>query len=141
MRREFMVRTTSKKAEAAYQAALARINELMDVESESMVELELLAALVELHEKKHYPIVSPDLAEAIRFRLEQSGVRPGRIPRLITIELDDAESFLPDNYWIVEIDADNIETSLDYVFQEIYKPAWIKTAVKQVQDAEWDGYI
>lgn len=36
--------------------------------------LDVLSTLVEAHERKHFPIDSPDPIEAIRFRLEQQGL-------------------------------------------------------------------
>jgi HTH-type transcriptional regulator/antitoxin HigA len=36
--------------------------------------LELLAALVEDYEEKHFPIPAPDPIEAIKFRMEQEGM-------------------------------------------------------------------
>ena len=38
--------------------------------------LDVLVTLVEAWEKKHYPIALPDPVEAIKFRMEQSGLGP-----------------------------------------------------------------
>ena len=64
------------KNEKDYDAALSRIEQLMDAESGTpeMDELELLTALVEMYEDKHYPIVPPDPINAIKFRMEQLGL-------------------------------------------------------------------
>jgi HTH-type transcriptional regulator/antitoxin HigA len=64
------------KTEADYEAALARIEELMDAASNSPEEeeLDLLALLVEKFEEEHYPIDLPDPVEAIQFRMEQEGL-------------------------------------------------------------------
>ncbi len=61
-----------------HEAALARIEALMDARPRTPQgdELELLAALVELYEAEAYPIDEPDPVEAIRFRMEQQGLRP-----------------------------------------------------------------
>src|SRR3989304_4789244 len=66
------------KTEAEYEAALARIEVLMDAEPESLQEeeLELLALLVEKYEAEHYPIELPHPVEAIKFRMEQEGLEP-----------------------------------------------------------------
>ena len=37
-------------------------------------ELELLTALVEMYEDKHYPINPPDPVDAIKFRMDQLGL-------------------------------------------------------------------
>jgi HTH-type transcriptional regulator / antitoxin HigA len=73
-----MVKLKLIKTEADHQAALARIDELMDAEPETpdADELELLAALVEMFEEKHFPIDLPGPIEAIKFRMEQSGLKP-----------------------------------------------------------------
>ncbi len=64
--------------EQTYRATLARVSELVDLdpapESSEGEELEVLGTLVEAYESRHYPIGSPDPIEAIRFRMEQSGI-------------------------------------------------------------------
>jgi len=64
------------KTEAEYEAALARVAELMDAPpgSPDEQELELFALLVEQYEQAHYPIAPPDPVEAILFRMEQEGL-------------------------------------------------------------------
>lgn len=64
------------KNENDYEMALSRIEELMDAEpdTEEMDELELLTALVEMYEARHYPIGLPDPISAIKFRMEQLGL-------------------------------------------------------------------
>jgi HTH-type transcriptional regulator/antitoxin HigA len=66
------------KTEADYEATLQRIYQLMqkDLKKNSKLadELELLSILTEVYEKKHYPVPSPHPIEAIRFRLDQSGI-------------------------------------------------------------------
>ncbi|WP_028316221.1 ImmA/IrrE family metallo-endopeptidase [Desulfatibacillum aliphaticivorans] len=64
------------KTEDDYNQALARIDELMDAKMGSPEgdELELLSALVEMYEEKHYPISLPDPIDAVMFRMEQAGL-------------------------------------------------------------------
>lgn len=64
------------KNESDYEAALDRVNELMDAEPGTPEgdELELLATLVELYEKEVHPIDLPDPIEAIKFRMEQQNL-------------------------------------------------------------------
>jgi len=64
------------KTKAEYEAALSRIEALMDAEpgSPEEEELELLALLVENYEEEHYPLDWPDPVEAIKFRMEQEGL-------------------------------------------------------------------
>ena len=58
--------------EAEYEAALARVAELMDAQpgSPEEQELALFALLVEQYEKEHFPIAPPNPVEAILFRME-----------------------------------------------------------------------
>ena len=61
------------KNEEDYDKALSRIEQLMDAEpgTTEMDELELLTALVEMYEERHFPISQPDPIDAIKFRMEQ----------------------------------------------------------------------
>ena len=64
------------KTVTEHEAALRRIEALMDAEpgSPKEEELELLVLLVEKYESQHYPIELPDPVEAIKFRMEQEGL-------------------------------------------------------------------
>jgi HTH-type transcriptional regulator / antitoxin HigA len=63
------------RTETDYEAALARIEEIFDAEPDTPdgEELEILAALVEVYEKKHFPVELPDPIEAIKIRMEDLG--------------------------------------------------------------------
>lgn len=65
------------KTERDYEKALARINDLMDAVPDTPEgdKLELLVTLVELYEKANHPIDPPDPVEAIKFRMEQGGLK------------------------------------------------------------------
>jgi HTH-type transcriptional regulator/antitoxin HigA len=64
------------RTEKDYEAALARIEEIFDAEPDTPDgdELEILASLVEVYEKKNYPIGMPDPREAIKVRMEDLGL-------------------------------------------------------------------
>ena len=64
------------KTEKEHEAALARVECLMDAApgSREEEELELWSLLVEQYEKEHFPIEYPDPIEAIRFRMDQLGL-------------------------------------------------------------------
>ena len=66
------------KTKAEYEAALARIDKLMDAAPKTPEgdELELLSLLVHDYEEKKLPIDKPDPISAIRFRMEQQGLAP-----------------------------------------------------------------
>ena len=63
--------------EKDYELALKRVESLMDAEfgTEDFDELEVLTTLIENYEAKHYTIDTPDPIEAIKFRMEQEGLR------------------------------------------------------------------
>lgn len=65
------------KTKTDHLAALAKIESLMDAKAGSAIEseLELWSLLVENYEREHHPIDPPDPVEAIRFRMEQQGLR------------------------------------------------------------------
>ncbi|HZR16249.1 MAG TPA: DNA-binding protein [Verrucomicrobiae bacterium] len=66
------------KTKREYEAALARIDKLMDAAPNTPQgdELELLSLLVHDYEEKKFPIAKPDPIAAIRFRMEQQGLAP-----------------------------------------------------------------
>ena len=66
------------RSEADYNAALARIEVLMDAEPNTPEgdELDVLTDLVEHYEEKHVPMGFPSPVAAIEFRLEQAGLAP-----------------------------------------------------------------
>jgi HTH-type transcriptional regulator/antitoxin HigA len=66
------------KTQAQYEATLARIEQIFDARPGTAKgdELELLLLLVETYEDAAYPIDLPDPIAAVRFRMEQAGLRP-----------------------------------------------------------------
>ena len=65
------------KTETDYEAALSRINELMDAAHDSKKgdELDVLSVLVENYETVHHAIESPDPIQAIQFQMEHFGLK------------------------------------------------------------------
>jgi len=67
------------KTDNDYEEALKRIDVLMDLDpiegSVENDELELLVILVEKYEEKHWHIEEPDPIEAIKFRMDQLGLK------------------------------------------------------------------
>jgi HTH-type transcriptional regulator/antitoxin HigA len=65
-------------SEADYQATLKEVSGLMesdpDIGTPAGDRLDVLVTLVQAYEAKHHPITSPDPVEAIKFRMEQSGL-------------------------------------------------------------------
>lgn len=66
------------KTEAEYKTALARIEAIFDARRGTAKgdELELLVLLVETYENEKHPIGPPDPIEALRFRMDQQGLKP-----------------------------------------------------------------
>lgn len=65
------------KTEADYQEALNRLEELFDAQpgTEEGDELEVLSFLIDSYEKANFPIEAPDPIEAVKFRMEQLGIK------------------------------------------------------------------
>lgn len=74
------------QTEQEYEAALAHVDKLMDAVpgSSKEDELELWSLLIEKYEEEHFPIDSPDPIEAIRFRMEQEGLRPADLQQYVS---------------------------------------------------------
>lgn len=64
--------------EADYQAALKAVSAYFDNEPEPGTEdadrFEVLLTLIQAYESRHFPVGLPDPIEAIKFRMEQSGL-------------------------------------------------------------------
>ena len=68
-----MAEITQVRTEAEYDAALARISELLDAEIDSPEgeDLDRITTLVEIYEDEHYPMGEPDPVSMIEFLLDQ----------------------------------------------------------------------
>jgi HTH-type transcriptional regulator / antitoxin HigA len=73
------------KTEPDYKQALARIEELWDAEPNTKKgdELSVLAILAENYENEKYKILAPDPIEAIKFRMDQSGLKKTDLARYL----------------------------------------------------------
>ena len=73
------------RTEEEYQAALACVNSLMDAKpgSAKEEELELWSLLVERYEEQRFPIGLPDPVDAIKFRMEQEGLRQKDLAKVL----------------------------------------------------------
>lgn len=69
---------TPIRSEADYLAALAEVDQLMELDPELGTpagdKLDVLATLIEAFELKHFPVDSADPIEALKFRMEQQGL-------------------------------------------------------------------
>jgi len=73
------------KTEEDYKQALSRLEMIFDAPADSMEgdEAELLTILIEKFEEDHYPIEAPDPIEAIKFRMEQTGMDNSDLAKII----------------------------------------------------------
>src|SRR5262245_33311258 len=73
------------RTEADYRETLAQIDGLIDVEpgTPDADLLEVLSVLVADYEERHHPIPPPDALMAIRFRMEQMGLKPKDLVKYI----------------------------------------------------------
>ncbi len=64
------------RTKADYRAALKEIESLMTakINTPEGDRLDVLTTLVEAYERRHFPMDLPDAVEAIKFRMEQSGL-------------------------------------------------------------------
>ena len=71
--------------EAEYDAALARISELLDAELNTAEgeELDRISTLVEIYEAEHYPIDDPDPSSMIEFLIDQAMVSREHMEALV----------------------------------------------------------
>ncbi len=70
------------RTEADYLHALEQVSSLIDLDpapgTPEGERLDVLGTLVQAYEAKHYPIDPPDPIEAIKFRMDQSGLSKAR---------------------------------------------------------------
>ena len=73
------------KSERDYHKALKEIEKLWDAKPNSSRgdRLEVLVTLVEAYEQRHYKVEPPDPVEAIKFRMEQLGLKPSDLAKIL----------------------------------------------------------
>jgi HTH-type transcriptional regulator/antitoxin HigA len=75
------------RTEADYQAALQLVAPYFDSEpepdSDAGAHFEAMVTLIEAYEARHYPIDPPDPVAAIKFRMEQQGLKPKDLEPMI----------------------------------------------------------
>jgi len=73
------------RTKADYRRTLKEIEALMDAATNTTKgeRLDVLVALVEAYERKHYALDLPDPVEAIKFRMEQMGLSPKDLEPMI----------------------------------------------------------
>lgn len=68
-----------------YQSALNRLEEIFDAKkgTDQGDELEILSILIDKYESDKFPIDLPDPIEAIKFRMEQMGLKPNDLAKIV----------------------------------------------------------
>ena len=73
------------KTESDYQKALERLEIIFDAKKGTKEgdELDILSILIEKYEKEKFPIEMPDPIEAIKFRMEQLGMKQKDLAEIV----------------------------------------------------------
>ena len=73
------------KTERDYRTALKEIERLWDAKPNTLRgdRLEVLVTLVEAYEQRHYKVEPPDPVEAIKFRMEQLGLKSSDLAKIL----------------------------------------------------------
>lgn len=68
-----------------YQNALNRLEDIFDAKkgTEEGDELEILSILIDQYENENFPIGMPDPIEAIKFRMEQMGMKQNDLAKVV----------------------------------------------------------
>jgi HTH-type transcriptional regulator/antitoxin HigA len=76
---------TPIRTKADHKAALKEIESLMSAKANTPEgdRLDVLVTLVEAYERAHFPMDLPDAVDAIKFRMEQSGLTPADLEPVI----------------------------------------------------------
>jgi HTH-type transcriptional regulator/antitoxin HigA len=76
---------TPIRTKADHKAALKTIESLMDAKANTPEgdRLDVIVTLVEAYERAHFPMDLPDAVDAIKFRMEQSGLTPADLEPVI----------------------------------------------------------
>ncbi len=76
------------RTEEDYDKALERLETIFDAKLETLEgdEAEVLSILIEKYEDEHYPIDLPDPIEAIKFRMEQMGMKQKDLAEVVGLK-------------------------------------------------------
>lgn len=81
----YQIRAIRTKAD--YEAALQEVAPYFDnepeIDSDAGAHFEAMITLIEAYEAKHYPVAPPDPIEAVKFRMEQQGLKPKDLQPMI----------------------------------------------------------
>lgn len=82
---KFKMKITPIRNENDYQKALDRLEVIFDAKKGTELgdELEILSILIDQYENENFPIGMPDPIEAIKFRMEQMGLKQKDLVELV----------------------------------------------------------
>lgn len=85
MQTKYNMKIAPVRNEKDYQKALKRLEVLFDAkkETEQGDELEILSILIDNYENENFPIGMPDPIEAIKFRMEQMGLKQKDLAEIV----------------------------------------------------------
>jgi len=92
---------TKIKDEKAYNATMARIEELLPLvndntplDNKNLIELDLLSSLIEEYEDVHYPIRTPSLIDVIKLRMYEMGLSQTSLAKLLGVSKSRISEYL-----------------------------------------------
>lgn len=79
------MKITPIRSEKDYRNALNRLEEIFDAKkgTEQGDELEILSILIDNYENENFPVGMPDPIEAIKFRMEQMGMKQKDLAKVV----------------------------------------------------------
>lgn len=87
--------------EIAYKAAMERLEELLPLVDDNtpltdrnLIELDLLAGLIEEYEEEHYPIKMPTLIDVIKLRMFEMGINQAKLSELLGVSPSRVSDYL-----------------------------------------------
>lgn len=93
------------KSEAAYRAALKRIDELLPLVNDSTpmddpnyLELDMISDMVEEYEDIYYTIESPTLADVIKLRMYEQGLTMENLSTILDIPMANVKGLFDNKY-------------------------------------------